>query len=53
MNYEMSLGNAIVASVVGPLVAVIVALALTSKLGAVGLVITVVGIALIYLERRR
>ncbi len=53
VNYEMSLGNAIVASVVGPLVAVIVALALTSKLGAVGLVITVVGIALIYLERRR
>ncbi len=53
VNYEMSLGNAIVASVVGPLVAVIVAITLTSKLGAVGLVITVVGIALIYLEGKR
>ncbi|GEM_PF-1257601 len=53
VNYVMSLGSAIVASIVGPLVAVAIAIALTSKLGAVGLVITAVGIALIYLEGRR
>ncbi len=52
VNYGMTTGSAIVASVVGPLVAMLVAVLLTAKLGPVGLLITIVGIAVVYLEGR-
>ncbi len=52
VNYEMSIGNAIIASVVGPLVMILITLILSLKLEALGLLIAVVGIAVIYLEAR-
>ncbi len=52
VNYEMSLGYALIAAVVGPIVIALVSVALISNFGAVGLLIVVVGLVAIYLERR-
>lgn len=52
VNYEMSLGYALIAAIVGPIVVALVSAALTSNFGAAGLLIVVVGLVAIYLERR-
>lgn len=52
VNYGMTLGNAVISSIVGPLLTVIVTLLLTSRLGPLGLVITTAGLALIYIWAR-
>jgi len=53
VNYELGLGHAVLAAIVAPLIVLLIAGILISKLGAlVGLIILIAGIVIIYLERR-
>ena len=52
VNYGMSVGYALIATVVGPVAVALVALALASKLGALGLLAVIVGLIALYLWRR-
>ncbi len=52
VNYEISLGHALVASIVIPLIVYLIAGILTAKLGAIGLIITILGLVALYIWKR-
>ncbi len=52
VNYEISLGHALIASVVIPVIICLIAGSLTAKLGAIGLIIAILGLAALYVWRR-
>ncbi len=52
VNYEISLGHALIASVVIPMIVGLIAEILTARLGAIGLIITILGLAALYIWKR-